>query len=646
MCGIAGILYADSQRPVEPQLLSRMARCIAHRGPDGEGTWWDRNVGLGHRRLAIIDLAGGRQPITNEDGSVVAVFNGEIYNYQELRRDLESRGHIFTTRSDTEVLVHLYEERQERLVERLRGMFAFAIWDRRQRSLLLARDRIGLKPLYVYRDARKLVFASELKAILAHPEIDRALDVKSVEDYLTFGFIPGERSIFTRVQKLPAAHLLTATADCLDRPARRYWSLHFNADVRTSVDQWGEALRAKIAETVRLHTIADVPIGAFLSGGLDSSAIVATLAEQGLSNTKTFSIGFVEEEFSELPHAREIARQFGTEHSEQVVTAEAASSLDELVTIFDEPFADSSAIPTILLARAARQHVKVVLSGDGGDEAFGGYTRYPHDLREASIRRCVPSWMRQWIIRPMARYWPKADWLPRVLRAKTALTNLALDPGAAYANTISICRRQERRHLLHADIRAHLNGHRPERIVSCCFETVGDQDPLAGMLAADTQVLLADDFLTKIDRASMACGLEVRPPFVDHELIELAATIPSRWKINGGETKWILKQAYRDRLPPKILKRRKQGFEIPIDRWLRSPLAELFRQTVLSPASQIAALIDQQAAASLFRAHCHHTGCHGQLLWALLVLSCWTEKYLHTSRPTAAPDQPVAVGDD
>lgn len=644
MCGIAGILYADSQQPVDAQLLSRMTASLAHRGPDGQGMWQDVGIGLGHRRLAIIDLSGGQQPITNEDGSVVAVFNGEIYNYRELRRELESRGHVFATHSDTEVLVHLYEERREHLVDRLRGMFAFAIWDRRQRSLLLARDRIGLKPLYVYRDARQVVFASELKAILEYPATDRTLDLNSLHDYLTFGFVPGERSIFARVRKLPAGHLVVLTADRLDRLPRRYWQLEFEADVRLSVEEWCESVRAKIAETVRMHTIADVPVGAFLSGGLDSSVIVAALAEQGISHTKSFSVGFVEEQFSELPYARETARHFGTEHREEVLSAEALSSLDELVSIFDEPFADSSAIPTILLARSARQHVKVALSGDGGDEAFGGYTRYPHDLREAAIRRRVPRWIRHWLVGPLARRWPKADWLPRVLRAKTTLTNLALDPDAAYANTISMCRKWERQQLLQNDLIDHLEGHQPEQIVSNRFGALGDRDPLAGMLAADTHVLLADDFLTKVDRASMACGLEVRPPFVDHELLELAAKIPSQWKIRCGETKWILKQAYRDRLPSKILKRPKQGFEIPVDRWLRGPLAELFRDTVLCPTGQFAALIDQRAAASLFRAHYHHTGRHGQLLWALLVLSCWMEKYLRAP-PVAglARDQEFAT---
>ena len=640
MCGIAGVLYADQARPVDGAVLKGMARAIAHRGPDAEGFCMAPGVGLAHRRLSIIDLAGGDQPIGNEDGSVQVILNGEIYNFQELRRQLESRGHRFRTQTDTEVLVHLYEDDGEALVERLRGMFAFALWDSRRRKLLLARDRVGLKPLYVYRDGSKLVFGSEIKAILAHPDVIRAVDPAALEDYLSYGVIPGERSIFQNIRKLPPGHTLTVSAESLDAAPRQYWRFAPGAVTQNgsngefqSVEEWSEALDAKISETVQLHRIADVPVGAFLSGGLDSSAVVCTLANLGQQNIKTFSIGFEEARFSELPFAREVAARFGCRHSEAVVTADAAASLDDLVRHFDEPFADSSAVPTMLLARLARKSVKVVLSGDGGDEAFGGYSRYAHDLREASLRQRIPAAVRRGLLGPLARLWPKADWLPRMLRAKTMLTNLSLEGGAAYANTLSLCRPPLRRRLLSTEVVRSLDGHRPEAAIEALHAAAPRGDALAGMIAADVGTLLPDDFLTKVDRASMAVGLEVRPPFVDHELLELAGRVPSSLKIHRGETKWILKQMFASRLPKSAVWRAKQGFEIPIDGWLRGPLRETFESSVLSRGARVAEFIDQPAAAQLYRAHRSGTSRQGNLLWSLLVLARWCDEYLGPSVP-------------
>src|SRR5262245_57531708 len=384
MCGIAGVLYADRSRPVDRSILQAMGDSIAHRGPDAQGFWIEPGMALVHRRLSIIDLSGGDQPIGNEDGSIQVVLNGEIYNYQELRADLERRGHRFRTNSDTEVIAHLYEDYEQDLVHRLRGMFTIALWDRKSKRLLLARDRVGIKPLYIYRDSTKLIFGSEVKAILAHPGVEREIDVAGLEDYLTFGMVPGARSIFHRVEKLPPAHFLVTSADSLSRSPSRYWQLRFEPDERTTADEWQEAIRAAVTESVRLHLIADVPVGAFLSGGLDSSVVVASCAGISPEPLQTFSIGFREEAFSELPYARRIADQFGTQHYDEVVTPDAAELLEELTHYFDEPFADSSALPTFHVARLARRHVKVALSGDGGDEAFGGYARYAHDVKEAA----------------------------------------------------------------------------------------------------------------------------------------------------------------------------------------------------------------------------------------------------------------------
>jgi asparagine synthase (glutamine-hydrolysing) len=628
MCGIAGVIYADSDRVVDREILKCMGDSLAHRGPDAEGFWDQPGIGLVHRRLSIIDLKGGDQPIGNEDGSVKIIFNGEIYNYQWLRSDLEARGHRLATHSDTETLVHLYEDHGRDLVHRLRGMFAFAIWDRKLRRLLLGRDRVGIKPLYIYRDSEKLVFGSELKAILAHPGVDRDIDPAALEDYLAYGMVPGTRSIFQRVEKLPPAHTLVVEANQLNQSARRYWQMQFCADESRSIDDWKEALTSKLEEAVRLHMIAHVPVGAFLSGGLDSSLMVAMAAKQTAEPLQTFSIGFQEEAFSELPFARRIAREFGSRHVEEVVTPDAVNLLGELTRFFDEPFADASAIPTYLVSRLARQHVKVVLSGDGGDEAFGGYSRYAHDLREAALRRRLPAWLRSAALGPLARIWPKADWLPRPLRAKTRLTNLALDPHSAYANTLTICREPLRRRLLADGIVAELNGHKPEEIIlSACALGPAD-DALGTMMAADVNTLLPDDFLVKVDRASMAHGLEVRPPLLDHELLELAGRIPSRWKVHNGETKWILKETFAHRLPPGIATRPKRGFEMPIDGWLRGPLREVFHDAVLQPGAPVAGLIDQTTAGRLYEAHRIGVGRHGGILWSLLILARWTDHYL------------------
>jgi len=628
MCGIAGVIYADPRRTVEWAVLKAMADAIAHRGPDAEGYFRAQGIGLAHRRLSIIDLDGGAQPVGNEDGSIQVVFNGEIYNFQQLRNELLAKGHCFKTRSDTEVLVHLYEEVGEELVTRLRGMFAFAIWDDKRRRLMLARDRVGLKPLYVYHDADKLLFGSELKAILAHPQVDRAIDPRAIEDYLAFGMIPGERAIFRRARKLPPGHVLTVESDTFDSTPRRYWQFRIEPDHNTTVAEWQEALEAKISETVQAHRIADVPVGAFLSGGLDSSVMVASQA--GLSDTpvQTFSIGFHEAQFSELPYARQIAERYGTQHREQVITPEAAGILDDLVHYYDEPFADSSAIPTLWVSRLARQSVKVVISGDGGDEAFGGYARYAHDLREAWLRQRIPGVMRRAALGPLGTIWPKADWLPKFLRAKTLLTNVALDAPAAYANTLSLSRLPMRRRIMADDLLAELDGHSPEQTICQHFAMVSPGDPLGGMITADVNTFLPDDFLTKVDRASMSCGLEVRPPLVDHELLELAARIPSQYKVRRGEKKWIFKQVYQDRLPPGMTQRPKQGFEIPIDAWLRGPLRSVFESTALSANSAVSTLLNQGVVRRIYRQHTAQVGRHGNVLWSILVLAAWAERYL------------------
>jgi asparagine synthase (glutamine-hydrolysing) len=609
-----------------------MGDAIAHRGPDQDGYCQFPGVGLVHRRLSIIDLEGGVQPVANEDSTVHVIFNGEIYNYRELRRDLVRDGHRFKTQTDTEVLVHLYEEMGDRLVERLRGMFAFAIWDSRRQRLLLARDRIGIKPLYYFRDQEKVVFGSELKAILVDPAVPRIVDPGAIEEYLTFGQVGGDRSIFSGIQKLPAGHVLAVSGDLWSSKPTRYWALRMEPDDSRSTADWLTAVDEKLTETVAAHRIADVPVGAFLSGGLDSSAIALKCAEAG-GSLHTFSIGFVEERFDELKYARRVAQRLGSIHAEEIITPQAAQSLEQLVECFDEPFADVSAVPMLALSRMAKRSVKVVLSGDGGDEAFGGYRRYPHDVREAGLRNRLPTWAQRAILAPLAAAWPKADRLPRFLRLKTALTNLSLSSAAAYANTLAVCRQPLRRELFQPDFLQLLNGHRPERLIEAAYGSVAD-DPLANMIEADIAYLLPDDFLTKVDRASMACGLEVRPPLVDHELLELTACMPSNLKLRDGNTKWLLKELFRPRLSAGIVDRPKQGFEFPVDDWLRGPLRPICEDILLSPSGPLSSFFNLATIRRLHSAHCSGNGRHGRQLWSLLVLGAWLDRYA-THAPVA-----------
>lgn len=628
MCGIAGIYYRDRCRPVDRTVLHAMAGAIEHRGPDAEGLWSAPGIGLAHRRLSIVDLAGGDQPIDNEDGSVQVIFNGEIYNYRELRHKMLARGHRFRTQSDTEVLVHLYEEYGEDLVHHLRGMFAFAIWDERHRRLLLARDRVGLKPLYYYSDREKVVFGSEIKAILAYPQVDLNIDPVALDEYFYLGMIPGDASIFREIRKLPAAHTLLIQDITGQQSPRRYWEYQPTVDYSLTLPEWREAIEEKIKETIQQHLIADVPVGAFLSGGVDSSVMVAVCSQLIDRPLQTFAIGFREQTQNELPYAREVAAYFGCDHTEELVTAEAITSLIDLVKYYDEPFADSSAIPTMLVSRLARQRVKVVISGDGGDEAFGGYRRYAHDLKEAAVRAHLPVWLRQHVLANMASCWPKLEWLPRILRAKTTLTNLALPAADAYANTVAFTRQAGRKRLLAADVVAQLTGRFAEDRVSREYSRAAIDDPLAGMISADVGVLLPDDFLTKVDRASMSCGLEVRPPLVDHELLELTARIPSNFKVYRGTTKWIFKEIYRQQLPPGVTSRRKQGFEIPVDQWLAGPLRDLFESTVLHGHNPVADLIDTREVRRLHNSHCAGAERNGAVLWSVLILSSWAQQYL------------------
>lgn len=601
-----------------------MAARLSHRGPDGEGFFTEDEAALGHRRLSIIDLEGGAQPMHNEDGSLCIVFNGEIYNFLELRPELERAGHVFRTRSDTEVLLHLYEEHGERMTERLNGMFAFAIWDRNRRRLFLARDRFGKKPLYYLADHGpfRFAFSSEAKALLGLPQVDRGADPSSVADFLAFSYVPEPRSIYRSIRKLPAGCSMAVSGGEIRE--RRYWRLDFG---QTPQDREEAAARidSLASDAVRLRLVSDVPLGAFLSGGVDSSAVVAYMARHAPGRVRTFSIGFRERDYDETRYARMVAERYRTDHREQTVRPQIHEMLDALVNHFDEPFGDASAIPSLYLAKMTRQHVTVALSGDGADEIFAGYRRYRHALIEESIRRKFPQWFRRSVFRFMGRIYPKFDYLPQVFRAKTLLTNLSHDLANSYFNSLTVFRDGELERVLAPGLRAALGGYDPRLRYAERFVRHRELAPLEQLQAVDVETYLPGDILVKADRATMAWSLESRSPWLDYRLAELAARLPCGWKIRGGEGKFIFKKTVESLVPGEILWRPKMGFVTPLKEWFRGELRPLFEREVLEGSDT--GLIDRKEAARLLEQHVSGIRNRDRWLWNLLVLQLWARRW-------------------
>jgi asparagine synthase (glutamine-hydrolysing) len=615
MCGIAGIVRWDRQPVLEHEIRS-MCDVMVHRGPDDDGVYVDGGVGLGMRRLSIIGLDSGRQPIANEDGSIHVVFNGEIYNYASLRRDLVQRGHVFRTKTDTECLVHLYEEHGPGLVDHLRGMFAFAIWDARARRLLLARDRLGIKPLYYAATDDGVIFASEIKPILHAGAVEAALDWQAVSHLFTFLTTPPAASIVAGIRKLEPAHVAVAAPG---QPLRvqRYWDVRFEPDESSSEPQLIERLRSLLDEAVAVHRVADVPVGAFLSGGIDSSSVVALGARQEPGPIKTFSIGFEEAGFDELTHARDVARHLGTDHHDLVLRPDVIQIVEDLTWYLDEPFGDTSAIPTYMVSRLAREHVKVVLTGDGGDEVFAGYDRYVVEARERSYES-VPR-----AVRTAAA--ALGHILPEGARGKRFLQHFALDGGARYVDAAAFLRRDDLRQLFRPDSFEHLAGHDP---VAAAERSVrSGRDWLDAIQYFDLTNYLPQDVLTKVDRMTMAHSLEARPPLLDHRLIELAATIPARFRLRGSTTKYLFKQAMRGILPDRIIDRQKQGFAVPLARWLRRDLAVFVRDILLSERAATRGLFDLRQVEKLLRLN--DGGRNLDLpLWTMLSFELWCRRFL------------------
>ena len=632
MCGIAGIFDpAGGLGEQDAVVLRAMTRTLTHRGPDDEGYFVNPWVGLGHRRLSIIDLATGRQPLGNEDGSVSVIFNGEIYNYPDLTRALEDKGHVFKTHSDTEAIVHAYEEWGVSCLDRFRGMFAFAVWDQRQRRLFLARDRLGKKPLYYGIVDGKLIFGSEIKALLAFPGMDRSLDLQAVSDYLSLLYVPSPKTIFRQARKLQPGHYLLAGRDGV--AVRRYWDVSFapGSPDGNPAQRVAELLHEAVAMRLR----SDVPLGAFLSGGLDSSAVVGLMARAMTSPVITSSIGFPDDAFNELAYARQVAEHFHTEAHEHMVTPDAMQVLDTLIWHYDEPFGDSSAVPTFYVSQLARRHVTVALSGDGGDENFAGYRRYYFDVRENKVRNAIPAVLRRPLFAALGALYPKADYLPQVFRGKAFLSNVARTPWGAYFHSVSGIHAEDKSRLLSGNAHAALAGYDSAALFEDLYHVADGPDSLARIQYIDFRTYLPDDILAKVDRASMANSLEVRCPLLDHRVVEHMASLPSRLKMSGTRTKLILKEAIRGLLPDEIVNRKKMGFAVPVGAWLRRDLQPLVSEYVIE-GTRHHSLFD---AAVLRKWNAEHrSGLRDRTteLWGILIFNLWYDRFVRSSSMNAA----------
>jgi asparagine synthase (glutamine-hydrolysing) len=619
MCGICGVFEPGRDTPVEENILRAMADTIRHRGPDDEGIYSAPGLGLGFRRLSIIDVAGGHQPLSNEDETVWIAFNGEIYNFEELNRRFLSHGHTFRTRSDTETIVHLYEELGEACFAELRGMFAIALWDGRKKRLLLARDRIGKKPLFYSWDGRRLVFGSEIKALFPAGGVSKDMDEEALSDYFSFQYVPAPKTIYRNVRKLRPAHYLVVDAGGIREVP--YWDLRFDDSRRRPEAEWCEALLAEFRTSVQARLISEVPLGAFLSGGVDSSAVVALMNDYQRPVT-TCSIGFADSKYDEADDARAFAATLGANHYEHIVQPRAIDLISKLAWHYDEPFADSSAIPTYYVSNVAREHVTVVLSGDGGDENFAGYRRYKLAMAEEQLRSRLPASVRQALFGPLGRMYPKLGWAPRMFRAKSTFESLARSPIDGYFYGISCCPPGLKSQLLTGDVVARLKGYDSADVLRYHYDRAGTDDPLSRIQYVDIKTYLVDDILVKVDRASMANSLEVRCPLLDHKLMELAAQMPSSLKLHHNQGKYVFKKALNHIVPDEILNRSKKGFSMPVAEWFRGELKSFAHEVLLERRDDV---LNPQFLTSCWNQHQRGQRDWSALLWCALMFRTWQE---------------------
>lgn len=618
MCGIAGLYNFTSKADVDADLLDNMCRVIAHRGPDDQGLFIAGPIGLGMRRLSVIDLSTGKQPIHNEDGTIWTVFNGEIYNFRELRAQLEARGHRFYTKADTEVIVHAYEEYGEECVHHFRGMFGFAVWDRRAQKLFIARDRFGIKPLHYTVCDGALLFGSELKSLLQHPALAAEINYQAFNHYLSYLYTPANETMLKGVFKLPPAHTLTVANGQIK--IRQYWDIRPQPDNSLTEDEAIERLRELIRESVKLRLVSDVPIGAFLSGGIDSSSVVATMSALLDRPVKTFSVGFPEADFNETQYAREVAARLGTEHYELEVTTSSLEIIDDLIWCLDEPMGDSSAIPTYLVSRLAREHVTVSLSGDGGDELFAGYQHHVRYQGEAIIDK-IPLAVRQTVLAGVSRMMPSG------MRGKNLLNLYSQSTADRLINRGTFFNDAQKLQLLAKPAYEKIMKETAGPLFPAEFRRLIERRSLADVLYIDLKRYLPLDILTKVDRMSMAHSLEARVPLLDHKLAEFVATIPTELKLRGKSTKYIFKQAMRDLLPVSILERKKQGFALPLKHWLKREWRGFLLDHLLDDRTRARGLFRADYIEELYRDHCAGRD-HSLLLWMLLVFELWCRKFV------------------
>ncbi|MCK0128255.1 XrtA/PEP-CTERM system amidotransferase [Erythrobacter sp. F6033] len=632
MCGIAGLFHAETPKPVDPVRIERMCDAMVHRGPDGAGIWTEHGIGLGHRRLSVIDVEGSPQPMHSADGRAVIVFNGEIYNFRELRRELEKDGVRFRTQGDTEMILAAWQRWGTGCLEKLHGMFAFALYDLDKRQLLLARDRFGVKPMFMARlSDGSIAFASELKGLLAHPQLRRKVDPAALEAYMTWGYVPDTHSILSGVEKLPAGHFMLLEQGKAPEGSKQWWDIDFTKRASGSEADLSAELVHLMRDAVQSRMVADVPLGAFLSGGVDSSSVVALMSEASEEPVRTCSIGFDVAGLDETSYAKQIAQKFSTDHTARTVGQNDFNAIDQLSGMFDEPFADASALPTWHVCVLAREKVTVALSGDGADEAFAGYRRQVFHHNEERVRSILPKGFRQTVFGGLGKYWPKADWAPRPLRAKSTLLALAGSGDEGYASGLSVTT-PEQRHALYSDRFTKLiGGHRAEDELVALMREAPGQSGLDRAQYADLKFWLPGDILTKVDRTSMAVSLEAREPLLDHRLVEFAAKLPEKMRVKGSTGKYLLKKCMERYLPDEILYRPKQGFVTPIAEWFRGPLAGEARNIADSSLLAETGWFSPQGLSDLADAHIAGRNDNSRVLWQLLML----EKSLNRLEITA-----------
>ncbi|MDT0593602.1 asparagine synthase (glutamine-hydrolyzing) [Glaciecola petra] len=625
MCGIAGFLTHNFPEASKEHLLA-MGNTIAHRGPDAHGEYIDDQVGLCHRRLSILDLSvAGNQPMYSPDQQVVIVFNGEIYNFTELRDNLEQEGVVFTSGTDTEAILHLYMREGTNCLEKLNGMFAFAIWDKRENSLFIARDRLGKKPLYYLEHDDRFAFASEIKAILSLPNVPRDIRLDAVHDFFAYQYIPDPKSIFSHIHKLPPAHFMLIKDG--HKTITKYWDLDFSRTSQKNESELKAELQTLINAATKRRMLSDVPLGAFLSGGVDSSGVVATMAKASQEPVKTCTIAFDDKKFNEAEFAASVAKQYNTEHHEFMVSQNVKESLEGIVAYFDEPFADPSLVPTFFVSELARQAVTVAIAGDGGDEVFAGYEKYHTDDLENKLRQKFPNWMRKKIFPPLANFFAKSE-LTVFRKAKSLLTSLSVSPEYGFYMTNSQMEDRQWQALINDETRQALGDYHPSTVTLDFYNSANGSDHLSKILYTDVKTYLTGGILVKVDRMSMANSLEVRAPILDREILEFAATVPSILKFNKGEKKYLLKEAFKEDLSDDILYRKKMGFSVPLADWFKNEIKESAQYYLIDQVEGLAEVFKLEKIKEYWQQHQQGQADHSAILWSMLMYEMWWHRYI------------------